>query len=276
MSDTHAQAPVRDWLMLERPPSAIEQAALADDLLPDWLRRPDADFPRTSEDIISASARRAGISSVQIKSGRREARIVHARHEAAYWLARLTTHSTTVIANMLGGQDHSTILSAIHSHATRAGVPDICLAGRKRSFGQKSKILDAEEALRRKAERAAIFQARTEARYAKAAELAKKAGLKAAKEHAAHRDKVNDCTLVAARWCAKFNVAFWHFSEPHITKSTQRLRAMLVQHLARDFSRLQIIDALGIGEKSYRSAVAYSFEKRAVAPRVVPVDRGEA
>ncbi len=113
-----------DWPILEGAPP-LEDVARADPLLPAWMRRLDGSLPQTPGDVIAAVARARGVTPAIIASRQRTRAIAHARQEAAYWIARLTSYPLAEIGRSMGGFDHTTILQAIRSHPERSGLPPL-------------------------------------------------------------------------------------------------------------------------------------------------------
>jgi chromosomal replication initiator protein len=76
--------------------------------------------PLTCEEIVSAVAKRFGLSSDEIRSGRRHASLVRARHFAMYLAKQLTRLSLSEIGRFFGNRDHSTVLHAIRKVESEA------------------------------------------------------------------------------------------------------------------------------------------------------------
>lgn len=69
--------------------------------------------PLTCEEILAAVAKRFGQSPDEIRSGRRHASLVRARHLAMYLAKQLTRLSLSEIGRFFGNRDHSTVLHAV-------------------------------------------------------------------------------------------------------------------------------------------------------------------
>lgn len=69
--------------------------------------------PLTCEEITAAVAKRLGPSPDELRSGRRHASLVRARHLAMYLSKQLTHLSLSEIGQFFGNRDHSTVLHAI-------------------------------------------------------------------------------------------------------------------------------------------------------------------
>lgn len=65
------------------------------------------------EDIQLVVAKYYGTTRVEIRSNRRDAATVYARHVAMYLAKRLTQRSYPDIGRRFGGKDHTTVMSAI-------------------------------------------------------------------------------------------------------------------------------------------------------------------
>lgn len=77
----------------------------------DWLiisgKKPDRALVR---DIVALVAEQTGVSENDIISPRRSEKVVLARHIAMFLAKEFTTHSSTHLARLMGGKDHTTIL----------------------------------------------------------------------------------------------------------------------------------------------------------------------
>lgn len=73
----------------------------------------DQPAPVTADRIIDEVARTYGVSSEDIKSSKRNAKISQARQVAAYAIREITQMPTTSIGEAFGGRDHSTIVYSI-------------------------------------------------------------------------------------------------------------------------------------------------------------------
>jgi len=69
--------------------------------------------PLTCDEIVASVAKRFGQSPDEIRSGRRHASLVRARHLAMYLAKQLTKLSLSEIGRFFGNRDHSTVLHAI-------------------------------------------------------------------------------------------------------------------------------------------------------------------
>jgi chromosomal replication initiator protein len=92
-----------------------DETEISDEIAFDVLR--DAGFYRVApvniEEIIDASAKAFGISSIEIKSEKRDQHIANARHLSMYLARNMTELSNAEIAKCHGGRDHSTVIHAI-------------------------------------------------------------------------------------------------------------------------------------------------------------------
>ena len=68
--------------------------------------------PITLADILAAVTQRFGISADEIRSGKRHASLVHARHIGMYLSKALTSQSVADIGRFYGNRDHATVLHA--------------------------------------------------------------------------------------------------------------------------------------------------------------------
>ncbi|MDE2104325.1 MAG: hypothetical protein KGL39_44215 [Patescibacteria group bacterium] len=75
--------------------------------------------------IFAIAQRIFRVSRVEIKSVRRNKRVVLARHFIEYWLSRRTTYSFPMIGRIMGGRDHTTAM-----HGARAYVVKRARMGR--------------------------------------------------------------------------------------------------------------------------------------------------
>ena len=73
----------------------------------------DQPAPVTADRIIDEVARTYGVSSEDIKSSKRNAKISLARQISAYCIREITQMPTTLIGEAFGGRDHSTIVYSI-------------------------------------------------------------------------------------------------------------------------------------------------------------------
>ncbi len=63
--------------------------------------------------IIAAVAENFGVDVADLRSARREARIVRARHVAMYLARHMTGRSLPYIAQAIGGRDHTSVLYGV-------------------------------------------------------------------------------------------------------------------------------------------------------------------
>lgn len=210
----------RDWLDLSaRPENPMQLAAASDELLPVWLRAKDDTFPRTIADIIDAVARHRCISRTEIRADRRNRQIVHPRHEAMYWSARLSTSSLAVIGRQFS-RDHTTVIMGIRAHAARTGLPTVSMTDKY-------------------AERCRIIRERTQADAAKrsAAAAAKRIiGLSLGREARISRQdrvskqRVEECKKAAHAWCrdnfCNAELTFEGFASENIVSRHKLWRAL--------------------------------------------------
>jgi len=68
--------------------------------------------PLTLADILAAVTQRFGMSADEIRSGKRHASLVHARHVGMYLSKALTSQSIAEIGRFYGNRDHATVLHA--------------------------------------------------------------------------------------------------------------------------------------------------------------------
>lgn len=79
------------------------------------------------EDIQFVVARYYGFTRVELRSPRRDANTVYARHVAMYLAKKLTQRSYPDIGRRFGGKDHTTVMSAIKRiEAQRATDTKLC------------------------------------------------------------------------------------------------------------------------------------------------------
>jgi chromosomal replication initiation ATPase DnaA len=74
-------------------------------------------------EIIRDTARRHGLTPIDLTCTSRVRALTVPRHEAMYLCARDTDMSLPAIGRRFGGRDHTTILNGIHKHAKRNGLP---------------------------------------------------------------------------------------------------------------------------------------------------------
>lgn len=80
---------------------------------------------KSSRFIIEMTAKKYRVSVAEIKGHRRDKFIVKARHECFYRLSKELGYSLPQIGKMLGGKDHTSVLSGIRRHEMRLVDPDI-------------------------------------------------------------------------------------------------------------------------------------------------------
>ena len=68
--------------------------------------------PLTLADVLAAVTQRFGVSADEIRSGKRHASLVHARHIGMYLSKALTSQSVAEIGRFYGNRDHATVLHA--------------------------------------------------------------------------------------------------------------------------------------------------------------------
>jgi chromosomal replication initiator protein len=68
--------------------------------------------PLTLADILAAVTQRFAVSADEIRSGKRHASLVHARHVGMYLSKALTSQSVAEIGRFYGNRDHATVLHA--------------------------------------------------------------------------------------------------------------------------------------------------------------------
>ena len=73
----------------------------------------------TLREVLLAVAEKHRVSIDEIRSKVRERKVVHARHEAAYWMRKKTHASLQMIARALGGVDHTSVIYAYRQHEAR-------------------------------------------------------------------------------------------------------------------------------------------------------------
>jgi len=71
----------------------------------------------TAKEIVSVVASKHGVTEPEIYSARRYKRIVHARQEIMYEIAKRKGWSLPRIGSFLGGRDHTTVLHGIRRHS---------------------------------------------------------------------------------------------------------------------------------------------------------------
>ncbi|MCL4380374.1 chromosomal replication initiator protein DnaA [Candidatus Dependentiae bacterium] len=67
----------------------------------------------SAETVLTAVARYYGLTAAQLRSKGRDKQLVHARHITMYLLKKMTSNSTTDIAQVLNRADHTTVLHGI-------------------------------------------------------------------------------------------------------------------------------------------------------------------
>jgi chromosomal replication initiator protein len=70
--------------------------------------------PLTLSDVLAAVTNNYGVNADEIRSGKRHASLVHARHVGMYLSKALTSQGVAEIGRFYGNRDHATVL-----HATR-------------------------------------------------------------------------------------------------------------------------------------------------------------
>lgn len=68
--------------------------------------------PLSLQDILDAAGQRYGVSADDLRSGKRFAALVHARHIGMYLSKTLTSHGVADIGRFYGNRDHATVLHA--------------------------------------------------------------------------------------------------------------------------------------------------------------------
>ena len=94
--------------MLEQAPASVEQARV-------WVSDMIADTPKTEvtvDRILSIIAQRYSVSVDDLKSRKKSADIVNARHKCVYFIRKLTDLSTPQIGRIFS-RDHTTVLNSI-------------------------------------------------------------------------------------------------------------------------------------------------------------------
>lgn len=86
--------------------------ALAEEILKDLIS-PEENQTLTSEKIITVVAEHFNLTPAEIRSQRREKRLVHPRMIAMYLCREMTEDSLVTIANLLNKKDHTTVLSGV-------------------------------------------------------------------------------------------------------------------------------------------------------------------
>lgn len=99
---------MRDFLFVTLP--ADPEAPERDILMPAW------------KVIVHETAKKHGVSFMEIVGMQRSRRIAVARHEACYRIAMETTMSLPMIGRRLGGRDHTTVLHSIRRYAEDNGL----------------------------------------------------------------------------------------------------------------------------------------------------------
>jgi hypothetical protein len=94
-----------------RPPEAI----------PEIPELPDG--PHLAHRYAKAVAAAHGMTFAEMRSRRRNMRIIHARWQAMFVLSERTPLSLPAIGQMLGGFDHASVLYGIERHKERVGLP---------------------------------------------------------------------------------------------------------------------------------------------------------
>ena len=83
----------------------------------------------TARRIMRDVSKQYNVSEFEIKSDRRQARIVIARFHAAYLLHKHLPWSIVHIGRFLGRRDHSSIIYAVDTHCKRNGLSEIMKYG---------------------------------------------------------------------------------------------------------------------------------------------------
>jgi chromosomal replication initiator protein len=68
--------------------------------------------PLSLQDILDAVGQRYGVSADDLRSGKRFASLVHARHVGMYLSKTLTSQSVADVGRFYGNRDHATVLHA--------------------------------------------------------------------------------------------------------------------------------------------------------------------
>lgn len=74
-------------------------------------------------DIVQFVAAKYGVTPEEIYADLRKKYVVHARHEAFYLAAKLTSFSMPSIGKFIGKRDHSSVLHGIAQHCLRHDLP---------------------------------------------------------------------------------------------------------------------------------------------------------
>lgn len=69
--------------------------------------------PPTLSDVLEACAKTFGVKADDIRSGKRDASVAHARHIGMYVSRHVTPHTVAEIGRFYGNRDHSTVLHGI-------------------------------------------------------------------------------------------------------------------------------------------------------------------
>jgi hypothetical protein len=75
--------------------------------------------------ILEDVATRHDLTVADLISDARPNRIAHPRQEAMYLMVAAQRWSTPQIGRVLGGRDHTTVLTGVRRHAERSGAPVI-------------------------------------------------------------------------------------------------------------------------------------------------------
>lgn len=99
---------------------------------PSWMVAPDGSECSNAKDVLKAICRHRGVTMSEMLSERRFLPLVHARQEACYWIARMSTLSLPAIGITMAGRDHTTVRHGIIAHARRSGLPSLYLGDREK------------------------------------------------------------------------------------------------------------------------------------------------
>ena len=81
-------------------------------------------IPRDLEEILSIVASTAGFNVAELRTKRRKAEVVTARHIYCYLAKENTPYSYSTIGSVLGEYDHSTVIYACNKTRERIDVKD--------------------------------------------------------------------------------------------------------------------------------------------------------
>lgn len=80
---------------------------------------------KSSRFILEMTAKKYGVSIAEIKGVRRDKNIIKARHECFYRMSKELGYSLPKIGKIVGGKDHTSVLSGIRRHELRLKDPQI-------------------------------------------------------------------------------------------------------------------------------------------------------